>query len=181
MHREFEFIIGIHADLSAAGGDYEAVHRACEDHREAAFDAAVLARKGDGTERIYRHSAPSGQTPAAVTGVWGLSTGLAVALFPAIWIGSGPATPASSTTIGAIATSVSQGLGRDALKEVGELLDGAAAALIVATAQTGLEAVRSAISHADSVLSKPAVIDRENIGAILTAGGAGPAPGSKER
>lgn len=87
MRRQFEFIIGIHADLSAAEGDFEAVRRACEDHREAAFDAAVFARKGDGTERIYRHSAPSGQIPPAATGVWGLSTGLAVALFPR----SGPA------------------------------------------------------------------------------------------
>ena len=181
MRENLEFIVGIHADVAAAEGDYEAVRRAYEAHRLATFDAAVVARKADGTERIYRHSAPPGPIAPTSDGVWGMATGLAVALFPSIWIGSGPATLAGSAAIGAIAACVTQGLGRDVLRDFGKRVDTTDAALIVATPEPSRESVQSEIARAESVLSRPAIVDRGMIGAILAAGGAGQAPGPGER
>ena len=158
------------------------MQRAYGPNRVGTLDTAVIARKADGTERIYRHSAPPRSRPGAAVaeGDWGLASGLAVALFPSIWIGAGSPTLAASEEIGAIAACVTRGLGRGALSDLGERLDAVDAALVVAAPETTAEPARTAMTSAESILSRGAAVDLDRVEAILAAGG-GPRLGLRVR
>lgn len=171
MPEILEFIIGLHPDLSAAESDFISVEREFSPNRTRVWDGAVIAKKRDGTERIYRRTAERGSDATATPGDWGPATGLAVALFPSAWIGTGPPALAASAEIAAAAACVTQGLGRRALGRLGEGLDAADAALIVAAPEAAAVAARAAMANAESILSEWASVDRGLIAAVLAAEG----------
>lgn len=171
MQETLEFIIGVHRDLSAAESDFVSVEREFGPSRARVWDGVVIAKKRDGTERIYRRTTNRGSDATATAADLGLATGLAVALFPSAWIGVGPPTRAASAEIAAAAACVIQGLGRRALGRLGEGLDAADAALIVAAPETAAVAARAAMANAESILSEWASVDRDLIAAVLAAEG----------
>jgi uncharacterized membrane protein len=164
--RTFTVFAASYDALGAAQADFRAVH---EFYMVAglldSYDAAVIARDEAGKVRIVVK-----QEPATARGAWpGLGIGLAeaalVALFPAVSTGAG---------LGVLAGHVSAGLGRAALKELGEVLDDGHSGLMVVAAADAAGRVGRFIRHATRQTGKPLRADETAIAKDVKAAAAGP-------
>jgi uncharacterized membrane protein len=164
--RTFTVFAASYDALGAAEADFQAVH---EFYMVAGlldtYDAAVIARGEAGRVRIVlKHEPPAGQ------GAWpGLGVGLAgaalVALFPAVSTGAG---------LGVLAGHVSAGLGRAALKELGEVLDDGHGGLVVVAAADAAGRAGHFIRHARRLTGKPMQADETAVAEDVKAATAGP-------
>lgn len=148
-----QFVIGVHVDISAADADFEMVSRVAE-RAGAEMDAAALARHPNGSMRISRGSPEPADPEGEERAECGLAASLATVLFPAILRQSRLETGETSSAISTIVGQVSESLSRADLREIGECLDSAGAALIVAATSATRESVRAAMSNAKSILVK---------------------------
>lgn len=164
--RAFTVFAASYDALGAAEADFRAVH---EFYMVAGlldtYDAAVIARDEAGKVRIVvRHGPPAAQ------GAWrGLGIGLAgaalVALFPAVSTGTG---------LHVLAGHVSAGLGRAALKELGEVLDEGHSGLMVVAAADAADRVGHFIRHARRRTGQPLQADETAVAEDVKAAAAGP-------
>ena len=126
--------IGVYDNPADAHADYQAVKDLhTKEGLIDAYDAAVIERRADGKVKITKkHETPT-RAGGVLGGGVGLATGLVVALFPFAAIGGGllAVTTGGGAIRGALAGHGAAGMGRDDLKELGELLDAGQAGLVV--------------------------------------------------
>lgn len=141
--------VATYPDVSSAEGDFQAVRNVYDAGGLVdTFDGVVIGKKADGTARLYTKQGPP-RGPASWLGAgWGLATGLAVVLFPAIGIGAAGWTASTGAGLSAIAGHVSRGMSRKDLSVLGTILDSGLAALIVVAGSELGGAVDRAIEHA---------------------------------
>jgi uncharacterized membrane protein len=136
--------------------DYEAVkalYYAVKTSHE--FDAAVIAKDGDGKVSIVKKHEQPTRHGAAVGLGWGLAAGVAAALFPPVGILGALAVGAGGgAAIGAVAGHAHGGMSRTDLKELGETLDDGTAGLLVVYEANLAEQVAANVKAANKVLSK---------------------------
>ena len=136
--------------------DYEAVkalYYAVKTSHE--FDAAVIAKDGDGKVSIVKKHEQPTRHGAAVGLGWGLAAGVAAALFPPVGILGALAVGAGGgAAIGAVAGHAHGGMSRTDLKELGETLDDGTAGLLVVYEANLAEQVAANIKAANKVLSR---------------------------
>jgi uncharacterized membrane protein len=136
--------------------DYEAVkalYYAVKTSHE--FDAAVIAKDGDGKVSIVKKHEQPTRHGAAVGLGWGLAAGVAAALFPPVGILGALALGAGGgAAIGAVAGHAHGGMSRTDLKELGETLDDGTAGLLVVYEANLAEQVAANVKAANKVLSK---------------------------
>jgi uncharacterized membrane protein len=158
----FVVLTGVYDDVEDALADYEAVKEL--HHRTGlieAYDAAVVERRDDGKVKIRkRHETPT-RAGAVGGGVFGLATGLVIALFPAAAIGEGImiATTGTGAVLGALAGHAAAGMSRDDLKKLGEQLDAGQAGLVVVGVGEIQTDVQGTMKKARSVESKEMTAD----------------------
>jgi uncharacterized membrane protein len=148
---------GVYDHVDDALADYEAVKELHGRHGLIeAYDAAVVERRDDGKVKIRKkHETPT-RAGGVGGGVFGLATGLVVALFPAAAIGEGIilATTGTGAVLGALAGHAAGGMSRNDLKEIGEQLDAGQAGLVVVAVGEVQTEVESTMEKARSVESK---------------------------
>jgi uncharacterized membrane protein len=143
-------------DVDDAIADYEAVKALYREIKTSDdFDAAVIARDEHGkVEIVKKHEQPTRHGAAHGLG-WGLAAGAVCALFPAVGIiGALTVGGGAGAAIGAVSGHVSDGLRRDDLHELGELLDQGKAGLVVVYATNMADQVAANIKAANHVLAK---------------------------
>jgi uncharacterized membrane protein len=139
-----------------AVADYEAVKALYREIKTSDdFDAAVIARHGNGkVEIVKKHEQPTRHGAARGLG-WGLAAGAVAALFPAVGIlGALAAGGGAGAAIGAVSGHASGGMHRDDLKELGEVLDEGEAGLIVVYAANMADQIAANIKAANRMVSK---------------------------
>jgi hypothetical protein len=157
MSDEYAFMVATYVDLAAADADYSAVQQLFSGFDPPiAFDAVTLGRKASGETRLGQRP-PGDRSPDGPR--WSLAEGLAAALFPSVGADA-PATQLAAREIhSAVAGEVSRHRGRDARRDLGAHLDGAAAALVVAAAPAHKDRVGAALTRARSVMTRTAPVD----------------------
>lgn len=132
--------------------DYDAVRKLYTDLKVIdTYDAAVLTRKSDGKVEIVKRVEEPTRHGAVIGLAVGLTVGVVIALFPALGVGIGAGLlggGAIGTAAGAITGHVARGMKRSDLKELGELLDNGASALVVVAAADVADRVNAVITRA---------------------------------
>ncbi len=149
--------MGTFPDISAAEGGLRALGRALDALADQACDTALIARRDDRTEVLYRRSSPGAEHDDRS---WGLAAGLAVALFPKIWLEHADDVEKVSVEASTAAACVTKGLSRAALSEMGACVDQAETALIAATPPEARDLVCEALTSAESLTARRARLDR---------------------
>jgi len=152
---------GIYDRPEDALADYETVKDLHKTRAIEEFDAAVVERRDDGKVKIRKQHETPTRLGALGGGVFGLATGVVVALFPAAAVGEGIilATTGSGALLGAVAGHAAAGMSRKDLKEIGESLDtGQAGLVVVATTEIGDE-LHTAMPKATKVETKQMTAD----------------------
>lgn len=150
------FVSGFYEELAGARNDFQAVK---DLHYEInaldEFDAVVIGRQDSGDVKIFKKHEQSIRYSRLPGGGWGLSCGLAVALFPAAAIGTGllAGSPDVSAGLMGFGAEVAGALGRNRLKMLGDRFDASNAGLIVAIAAENESAVWRVLSGAEEVQS----------------------------
>jgi uncharacterized membrane protein len=148
----------------AALADYEAVKALYRDVKTSnEFDAAVIEKDSHGrVDIVKRHEEPTRH--GAVRGLrWGLAAGVVTALFPPVGIAGALALGAGGgAAIGAVAGHARDGMRRDELKELGEVLDDGTAAL-VAVYETNLADQVAANINATNHMVSETTVDTERL------------------
>jgi uncharacterized membrane protein len=142
--------------VDAAVSDYEGIKALYYEVKASdEFDAAVIAKEEDGKVKIVKkHEQPTRHGAAHGLG-WGLAAGAVAALFPAVGIlGALTVGGGAGAAIGAVSGHVSDGMRRDDLKEIGDLLDEGQAGLVVVYATNVADQVAANIKAANRVVSK---------------------------
>jgi uncharacterized membrane protein len=128
------------------------------------FDAAVIAKNAKGeVEVVKRYEAPVHH--GAGRGLkWGLAVGAVTALFPAVGIfGALAAGGSGGALLGALSGHVQRGVGRNDLKELGEVLDSGEAGLVVVYTDSLADEVATSLQGANRWIAKPTNIEREEL------------------
>src|SRR5829696_1055942 len=124
-------IAAAYPDVDLALADYAAVKELYREVRTShEFDAAVIARDGNGKVHIVKKHEEPTRHGAAVGLGWGLAVGVAATLFPPVGIGLATAAGGSGAAVGGVVGHASGGMSRSVLKELGETLDEGHAGLI---------------------------------------------------
>ena len=152
---------GIYDRVEDALSDYEDAKKLHSEHVIADFDAAVVERREDGKVKIRKQHETPTRKGALGGGVFGLATGVVVALFPAAALGEGIilATTGGGAVLGALAGHAAAGMSRKDLKEIGEHLDAGQAGLVLVAATDIGDQVRQAMPKANKVESKQMTAD----------------------
>jgi uncharacterized membrane protein len=164
------FVSAFYDELAAAKNDYQAVKDLhYETNARDEFDAIVIGRQDSGDVKILRKHEQSIRYGRLPSGVWGLASGLAVALYPAAAIGTGllvgsPNASAGPTGFGA---EIAGALGRDPLLTLGKKFDTAEAGLIVAASPEIESEVWRAIGGAREVRSDPATLNLAHLERVV--------------
>jgi uncharacterized membrane protein len=158
-------------DVGDAIAEYEAIEVA---YRHVAsshdFDATVIAKDEAGKVQIVRrHDEPTRHGTAVGLG-WGLATGAAVALFPAVGIiGALAVGGGAGAALGAVAGHAGGGMSRDDLKSLGEVLDRGTAGLIVVYAPEMSDRVTTSVRVAHSKVRTSTNVSAEQLAADVRA------------
>jgi len=123
-------IAAAYDDVDLALADYAAVKELYREVRTSHdFDAAVIAKDGNGKVHIVKkHEQPTRHGTVVGLG-WGLAVGVTAALFPPVGIGIAAAGGAGAA-LGAVAGHAGGGMSRADLKDLGDTLDTGQAGLI---------------------------------------------------
>jgi uncharacterized membrane protein len=173
-HDTLYVLAAAYDDVDTAVADYEAVkavYREVKTSNE--FDATVIAKDDTGKVSIVRKHEQPTRHGAAVGLGWGLATGVAAALFPAVGIlGALAVGGAGGAAIGAVTGHATGGLDRDTLKQLGETLDAGSAGLLVVyeanladQIKANVKATRRMVDIADDVDTKALATDLKKVGA----------------
>src|SRR6185437_10405414 len=138
-------------DLDEAEADYEAVKALYYDVKSSHdFDAAVIQRDEEGKVKVVKkHEQPTRHGVAHGMGL-GLAIGAAAAIFPAIGLAGGlVAGGGAGGAIGALRGHMKGGMKDSDLKELGEVLDGGEAGLIVVYAVNMADQIAANIKAAN--------------------------------
>jgi len=166
MTETYELLVGVYRDVTAAKQDYQAVKdRFFETNAIGVFDAAVIGTQDSGKAKIFRKPELSTRHGALVGAGWGLATGLVVVLVPDAALGTGFLSDDGAANVGveAIAGHVSAGMRRRDLKTLGEALDSAEAALVIAAEPDLSAQAREVISRADGIESADVCVDKAQL------------------
>lgn len=150
--------MGTFPDISAAEGGLRALGRALDALADQACDTALIARRDDRTEVLYHRRSSRGAEHDDQS--WGLAAGLAVALFPTIWLDRADVVEKIAVEASNAAAAVAKGLSRAALGDLGACIDHAETALIAATTQEARDLVCKAMANAESLTARWADLDR---------------------
>jgi len=143
-------------NVEQAEADYQAVKALYyEVETSHDFDAAVVARKEDGTIHVVRkHEQPTRH--GAVHGLgWGLAIGAIAAILPPVGLlGSLAVGGSAGAAIGAVTGHMKGGMDDDDLKELGEVLGQGQAGLIVVYATNMADQIAANIKAVNRFVSK---------------------------
>ena len=176
---EYAFAAATVRDLAAADAVFDdlcslAASEGCS------VDAVTLGRKSSGEIRFHREVSSIRRSAPGVD----LAAGLAFALFPSIGADHPANRAADRALLCGVAGRVSQAVGRRGLLELGQVIDDAAAAVIVAVPLARERVVVAVLSDAGQVVVRKAAIDTAALDRAAqvarlsaTANRAGPRPG----
>lgn len=162
-------IAAAYDDVDMAVADYEAVKALYREVKTSHdFDAAVVAKDGDGKVRIVKKHEQPTRHGAAVGLGWGLAVGVTAALFPPVGIGLAAA-GAGGAAIGAVAGHASDGMSRGDLKDLGDTLDEGQAGLVVVYETNLADQVAANIKAANRLVSKATDMAADELAAEMKA------------
>lgn len=166
----FTVFTAVYEDEAAAKTAYETARAAYKDKddRLETFDLAVLGRDEDGKVKILTmHEQPV--EDLAVGGVvLGLAVGLVTVLLPPVGLAAGLLYGGViGAALGGLAGHALSGMSRKDLKELGEHLDGAQAALVAVVLSGEDEQMEGILEGAVSVEKKEMEADPKKIAAYL--------------
>lgn len=169
---ELVIIVATYRDLAEADAAFvELVALHDREPSAAPLDAVTLGRKPSGVARLHR---VAGEPASAADG--GLSTAIAVALFPSVHSEVPPSLTIDRAAIDATAGELVTALGRSCLMELGSRLDSSPASLLAVTqvplADRLAAAVASDGATQHSVWIDTAQVDRAVAAAKLAQPGA---------
>jgi uncharacterized membrane protein len=128
------------------------------------FDAAVIDRDDEGKVKVVKRREEPTQHGAAVGLGVGLAVGAVVALFPAVALVGGLVVGgAAGAALGAVTGHVSEGLDRDDLKELGEVLDKGRAGLIIVYESNLADQIVANIKAGNKFVSKKIDADLDDL------------------
>ena len=158
-----------YVDEQDALADYDGVEQLYRDLDVIdTYDAAVVTKDDSGKVRIVKKVEEPTRHGAVAGLVVGFAVGALVALFPAVAIGAGLAVGgATGAAIGATAGHVARGMSRQALMDLGELLDSGTSGLVVVAATDVADRVEAAISRGKDVLKKQVQLDADGLKADI--------------
>ena len=152
-------------NVDDAVNDYEAIKALYyEVETSHDFDAAVVARKEDGTIHVVRkHEQPTRH--GAVHGLgWGLAIGAIAAILPPVGLlGSLAVGGSAGAAIGAVTGHMKGGMDDDDLKELGEVLGQGQAGLIVVYATNMADQIAANIKAANRFVSKVTEMEADEL------------------
>lgn len=151
----------VYGDIATAEADYDAVFDLHDAGAIGTFDSAVVRKDENGKVRVTKTEKPTQH------GAWtGAGVGAVVGLiFPPAVLGSAIV----GAGAGGLAGHFSRGISRHDLKELGEQLDNATAAVIViAEAKLG-DQFEQAVSNADKLIEREVDTDADELSRELDA------------
>jgi uncharacterized membrane protein len=141
------FFAGVYDDLAGAEADYEAVKALHSGGFIGSYDSAIISKQADGKVKVTKTEKPTQH------GAWvGLAAGAALAVVAPVAM---PAVVAAGGAgLGAWVGHLAHGTSRSDAKEIGEMLDEGAAALIVIGIDKDAERVEKTIAKASKYTTK---------------------------
>jgi uncharacterized membrane protein len=141
------FFAGVYDDLAGAEADYEAVKALHSGGFIGSYDSAIISKQEDGKVRVTKTEKPTQH------GAWvGLAAGAALAV--AAPVAMPAVVAAGGAGLGAWIGHLAHGTSRSDAKEIGELLEEGAAALIVIGIDKDAERVEKSIAKASKHTTK---------------------------
>jgi uncharacterized membrane protein len=147
--------IGVYPNVAAASGDGRLVEKLYGEHLLGSYDSAVISKDDNGhvhvnkDEMAARHGAWGGAVVGAVVGL----------LFPPSLLGFAIV----GAGIGGLSGHLWRGLSRADVKDLGEIIDGSEAALIVVADSQLSAALEGATLHADRQITRVLAADWADI------------------
>jgi uncharacterized membrane protein len=147
--------LGVYSSAAAASDDNRMVRELYGDHLLSSYDSAVVTKDTHGhvhvnkDETAARHGAWSGAVVGAVVGL----------LFPPSLLGFAVV----GAGVGGLSGHLWRGMSRSDVKDLGELIDGSEAALIVVAASPLAAALEEATLHADREITRVLAADWADI------------------
>jgi uncharacterized membrane protein len=135
-----------YADREAAYADYDGLLELHHEKLIGTYDVALVTKDGDGKVHVEKHEKPTQH------GAWGgLAVGAVVGiLFPPSIIGSAVV----GGLVGGIGAHLKKGISRGDAKELGDLLEGGQAALVVIGESRVGEQLDKALTRAEKTVEK---------------------------
>jgi uncharacterized membrane protein len=135
-----------YADRADALADYDSLLELHAEKLVGTYDVALIAKDADGKVHVAKHEKPTQH------GAWGgIAVGAAIGiLFPPSILGAA----AVGGVIGGVAGHLRRGISRGDAKELGDLLEGGEAALIVIGESRVEEQLDKALTRAEKSLEK---------------------------
>lgn len=147
MTERFVFVVAAVGDLSAADAVVDILTTSAHSAVGARLDVVSVGRKASGDVRFHREGPPGPGSTAR----WNAAAGLAAALFPSVGADQPSGRSAERAVLAAVSGRVAAAIGRTGLREFGELLDTASAAVIVVTAAGHHDAVMESLPRSATV------------------------------
>jgi uncharacterized membrane protein len=150
-----------YADRTAALGDYDSLVELHAEKLVGTYDVALITKGPDGKVHVEKHEKPTQH------GAWGgIAVGAVVGiLFPPSVLGAA----AVGGVVGGVGAHLRRGISRGDAKELGELLDGGEAALIVIGESRLEEQLDKALTRAEKSIEKEIDADNEEFRRELEA------------
>ena len=150
--------VGRYADTDAASADYDTITEEREERFRTTFDAAVV-ENSDGSATIVHHH----ETPIGMGATVGVLAGAALGMFfPPLLLAM-----AAGAGIGAVVGHLTRGMSRSDIKEIGEALDEACAALVVVVATSHAGEIRMRMPGAIEVTEREIRASAQDIDTAL--------------
>jgi uncharacterized membrane protein len=148
------FFAGVYGDLAGAEADYDAIKALHAGGQIGSYDAAVISKDAEGKVKVDKTEKPTQH------GGWiGLAAGAAIAV--AAPVAMPVLVAAGGAGLGAWIGHLAHGMNRRDAKEIGEMLDEGAAALIVVGVDKDAERVEKTASKAMKYATKRVSGDAE--------------------
>ena len=149
------FVVSRYVDVAAAAGDFRGISVLYADVGSTdSFDAVIVGRKGSGEARMYdctEIDAAADEPEGGLASSSGVAAGLAMSLVPDI--GAGAAMDAAASEhVRLAAGNVTRAIDRGTLRALGEFLDDADAALVIATDDRMATSICQALRFAESTI-----------------------------
>ncbi len=147
--------VATYSSVNDAEADYEAAKVLYENGVIATYDAAIISKDASGNAHVTKHEKPTQHgawTGAAIGAVAGL-------IFPpSILVGA-----AVGAGAGALAGHLAKGMPRDAMEQIGAMLNTSTAALVILGESRLQEKLQQAVTHALQQYEYPVQVDSDEI------------------
>jgi hypothetical protein len=155
-----------YASEDSAVADFDEIreHYKGDKHQHGPLDAAVITRGNDGTLTIVKRD-DGGKSHGARKGLTiGLASGLAVALFPAVALGSALLVAGGSGAgIGAIAGHIGRKTPSKDLEAISETLDAGSAGIVFVVDPADAAELERLLANATQVTTKELAVDSKEL------------------